>query len=110
MKDGIKIAPPRLPNREISDGGAPGYLAGSASRSMAKIYTYRVQCLFSLQFSFPESEVEPDDDGKLAPTEAALEALAAEVREALEESYPVASVEALAEAEDLLGVIEHESA
>ncbi len=72
-----------------------------------KIYTYKVICSFNVQFSFTESEVEPDPGGAKGdfnPTDKALRALKEELRDTLGYNYAVSEVEAYAESNELLGV------
>lgn len=61
-----------------------------------KYYTFKVFCTFEMQYTFTESEVERDADGgeyAVEPTDAAIEALEAEVLEYVSQNYPVESVE-----------------
>lgn len=59
-------------------------------------YTFKVFCTFEMQYTFTESEVERDSDGgeyAVEPTDAAIEALEAEVLEYVSQNYPVESLE-----------------
>jgi|GEM_PF-749986 len=70
-----------------------------------KQYTYKVNCSFTLQFTFDEDDVEPDPDGNeedRMPTEAALCALEQELYEHLFTDYAVDKVEAYADSENMI--------
>jgi len=77
--------------------------------TVGKLYTYTVTCSFNVQYTFGEDEVEQaveGGEGDLDPTESALEALGAEIRSCLEEQFSITKVEAWADFDGLLGVIE----
>ncbi len=74
-----------------------------------KIYTYNVICSFQTQYSFTESEVEPDrggDEGNFEPTEKALDRLCKEFTEYIGCNYGIDKFQAFADSDDLLGVDE----
>lgn len=75
-----------------------------------KHFTYNVSVSFQMQFTFSESEVEQSDEGDegdMSPTDAALEALGKEIAERLGEHFGgVEKVEAWADFDELLGVVE----
>ena len=81
------------------------------SKESEKYYTYRVSVSFNLQYTFKENEVqsaegEGGDENDFEPTDEALIELEKEIEEYLLENYPVDTVEAWAEVDDLLGVNE----
>lgn len=74
---------------------------------MSKLYTYNVLCSFKLQYTFTQDEVEQAEEGAegdLDPKATALEQVAAEIREQLEENFAVSEVEAWADFDELLGI------
>lgn len=74
-----------------------------------KIYHFNVKCSFAIQFSFTESEVEQDSEGSkgdFSPTPKALRNLAKELTNAFQELYAIDDIEAHADFDDLLGVVE----
>ena len=74
-----------------------------------KTHTFRVTGSFVIQYSFTEAEVAPDPEGHegdLAPTEAALALLQADLEATLSETYAVSSMSLDAESDDLLGTTE----
>jgi len=79
--------------------------------SAKKIYTFRVQCSFELEYSFTEDEVERDPGGSeedFNPKEDAILTLEKNLREALEANYHVTSLEAYAESDELIGISDGE--
>ena len=74
-----------------------------------KIYTFHVAGSFKLQYSFPESDLRQDEEGRegeLVPTEAAISALQEELQAAFGYNYAVDSIELSIDGDDLLGVSE----
>ena len=72
-----------------------------------KRYTFNVVCSFAMQFTFSESEVQPDSEGSesdVEPSELALEKLEAELNDFLSQHYGVTKVEAYADSDALLGI------
>jgi hypothetical protein len=72
-----------------------------------KAYSFQVSCSFTLQFTFPESDVERDPGGDsrdFHPTDEALRRLAEELAQINEDRYPVNDFHPSAESENLLGV------
>ena len=70
-----------------------------------KLYTFRVLCSFEIQYTFTESEVEPDpggDEGDFCPTDAAIKALEQELRDLIQQNHAVSAFEAYAESDELL--------
>ena len=62
-----------------------------------KHYTFDVYCTFRMQFTFTESEVEPDadsGDGAVEPTDEAIKALELELQDYLGQNYLVEEIEA----------------
>lgn len=72
-----------------------------------KHYTFNLTCSFTMQFTFTNQQVQRDadgGDGDVEPTDAALIQLEAEMKEYLQQAYPVADkVEIFADSDDLLG-------
>lgn len=79
-------------------------------RATEQYFTYNVSCSFDFQFTFTGQEVEPAEEGDetdFDPTEEALSALAAEIKEHLSQNYAaIENVEAFADFNDLLGISE----
>jgi len=72
-----------------------------------RCFAHTVICRFEVQNTFAESEVEEDSEsGEFVPTENALKGLALQLGKILKSEYPVRFLEACAESDDLLGVIE----
>jgi hypothetical protein len=72
------------------------------------MYTFSVQCWFNVQYTFKESEVEPDPEGEagdVQPTEAALRVLETDLLAALHYNYAVDEVHASADSDRALGTI-----
>jgi len=72
-----------------------------------KIYTFNVICSFNLQYSFSETEVEPDPEGgkgDFIPTDEAIENLEKELTEAIENNYPITDFQVDVDSDQLLGV------
>ncbi len=70
------------------------------------LYTFNVQCSFAVQYTFNDSEIEPDpdsDEGGIRPTEAALQALEGELYNALHQNHAVDNVMAWADSDCALG-------
>ena len=81
------------------------------SNKPQKIYTFRVQCSFELQYSFTEDEVEPDPGGSeedFNPKDEAILALENDLREALGANYLVTSLKAHAESDEIIGISDGE--
>jgi hypothetical protein len=79
------------------------------STKRKKIYTYDVMCSFSLQYSFTESEVEPDPEGgkgDFIPTDEAIHNLEKELTEAIGFNYCVSNFQVDVESDQLLGTSE----
>lgn len=79
------------------------------TENVVKHYTFRIACSFTMQFTFPEQGVEQDadgNDGDVMPTDEALERLRLELQEYFGEYAPVADVEAFADSDSLLGVVD----
>ena len=74
-----------------------------------KKYTFTVCCTFNVQFTFDESEVEPDpggDETDVEPKDEALETLEREIESYLSEQYGVFDFDASTDSGLLLGVAE----
>lgn len=74
-----------------------------------KIYTFDVTCSFSLQYSFTESEVEPDPEGgkgDFIPTDEAISTLEKELTDVIGFNYCVSDFQADVESDQLLGILE----
>jgi len=74
-----------------------------------KTYTYDVMCSFNLQYSFTESEVEPDPEGgkgDFIPTDEAISNLEKKLTEAIGLNYCVSNLRVDAESDQLLGILE----
>ena len=74
-----------------------------------KLYTYKVLCSFEMQFTFTEDEVVQDDggnDGEMEPSDDALIALQEEISEELSQHWIVDKVDAYAEFDNLLGIMD----
>lgn len=72
-----------------------------------KHFTFNVVCSFTTQFTFTESEVQPDPDGSesdVEPSDLALIKLEQELRDFLSEHYYVVNVEIYADSDALLGI------
>jgi len=72
-----------------------------------KHYTFRVSCAFDVQYTFGETEIQPDAGGSEAdvePTDDALEAFRREVESHLARDYAVDNVEAFTDSDSLLGI------
>lgn len=72
-----------------------------------KHYTFNLVCSFTMQFTFPEREVQQDADGAdgdVEPTDAALAQVETELKEHLQQIFPVDKVEIFADSDNLLGV------
>jgi hypothetical protein len=72
-----------------------------------KVYTYRVLCSFTIQYSFPESEVIPDPEGRkgaFIPTDKAVCQLEEDLIEIIGYNYSVSDLVADVESDDLLGI------
>jgi hypothetical protein len=70
------------------------------------LYTFNVQCSFDVQYTFKESEVEPDpegEEGAVQPTEVALRVLEGDLLAALHYNYAVDEVQASADSDRALG-------
>lgn len=81
----------------------------SKYRKSKKFYTFKVSFSFDMQHTFDESEVQPAEEGDeddLDPTDEALAALAEEIKEHLEKQYMISNIEACADFDTLLGVLE----
>jgi len=81
---------------------------GSANE-LNKLYTYNVSFSFNMQFTFPASDVQPSEEGgenDLTPTDEAIKSLEKEVEEYLLQNYPVTDLEAFADFDSLIGVME----
>ena len=69
-------------------------------------YTYKVMVSFNVEYSFNESEVEEDPEGKIGadfnPTPAALHKLRQQLRDELV-NFSVSNIEAHAESDELIG-------
>lgn len=78
------------------------------STKRKKIYTYNVICSFNVQYSFTESEVEPDpegDKGDFIPTDEAIRNLEKVLTEAIGLNFSVTNLQADVESDQLLGII-----
>jgi hypothetical protein len=78
------------------------------SMKRKKIYTYDVICSFNLQYSFTESEVEPDPEGgksDFIPTDEAIRNLEKVLTEAIGFNFSVTNLQADVESDQLLGII-----
>jgi hypothetical protein len=76
---------------------------------MTTHYTFRVTCIATLQFTFPDSEVQPVIDGDPAAVEPkadALHRLRQEFADYLGNDYAIDAVEVHAESDDLIGSVE----
>lgn len=81
----------------------------SASSKTEKLYTFLVSVSFEMQFTFNEKEIvhaEDGDENSVDPSERALSKLEREVAKYLSQQYPVEKVEAFAEFDNLLGILE----
>ena len=69
-------------------------------------YTFSVLISFQMQYTFTEDEVERDveTDNGYEPTEKAFSELEDELKEYLSQNYPIMSIEAYADSDDLLGI------
>jgi len=73
-----------------------------------KHYTFNVVCSFTMQFTFTESELQPDSDGSesdVEPSDMALIKLEQELRDFLSQHYYVKNVEVYADSDALLGIV-----
>jgi hypothetical protein len=76
---------------------------------LMRIHTFRVSCSVVLQYSFTESEVTQDPEGRKAdvvPTDQAIAALQADIEATLGEDHAVSSVIVDVGSDDLLGTRE----
>ena len=75
-----------------------------------KYYTYNLLVSFTMQFTFPEDETEPSEEGDPTdrdPSQRSLENLTKELREYLEKDYwPISNLDVDCDFDDLLGIAE----
>jgi hypothetical protein len=74
---------------------------------LKKHYTYNLTVSFRMQYTFPEEEVEPSEEGDTEdrdPSQCALNRLEDELREYLRQNYVADNVEAWGDFDDLLGI------
>jgi hypothetical protein len=74
-----------------------------------KLYTFNVSFSFEMQFTFPSSDVQPAEEGgknDFDPTDKAITALEKEVENYLAQVYPVTNVQAFADFDSLIGVMD----
>lgn len=70
-----------------------------------KHYTFHVYATVKMQFTFPETELEPDpdsDDTSVEPTTEALEVLERELEEYLGQNYVVDEIEGSSDSDMIL--------
>lgn len=80
--------------------------------SARKLYTFNVSVSFQTQITFTDSEIqsaEEGGEGDVDPSDAAIACLEEEIKEYLSKKYCVDKVEAWADFDDLLGIMDSEN-
>lgn len=74
-----------------------------------KHYTFNVVCSFTMQHTFTEPEVQSSEDGRtgdVEPTQEALSQLESELSNHMQNNFAIAEIQAFADSDALLGIME----
>ena len=74
-----------------------------------KHYTFNVSFSFDMQYTFTDNEIQAAEEGRegdVEPTGEALAALEKEITECLSQNYAIGKIEADADFDSLLGIVE----